>query len=107
VNQLTMLDGAIGVSRSDLITGPFPPVSIPQVGVKGNDSATFLFCNPILDGDDSSNVPNRIGNHVPRQAGNFPSPQASFYRQQDHDSVSSWVSGQGGEGEEIPNVVVR
>jgi hypothetical protein len=26
---------------------------------------------------------------------------------QDHDSVARWVSGQGGEGEEISNVVVR
>jgi hypothetical protein len=75
--------------------------------VKGNDSATFLLCNPIFEGDDSSNIPDRVGNHGPRQVGNFPSPQASFYRQQDHDPVSRWVTGHGGEGEEIPNVIVR
>jgi hypothetical protein len=53
----------------------------------------FFFYNPIFEGDDSSNIPDRIGNHGPRQVGNFPSPQASFYRQQDHDPVSRWVSG--------------
>ena len=63
MNQLTMLNGAIGVSRSDLITGPLPPVIFRNVasasrqgGVKGNDPATFLLCNPIFERDDSPNI---------------------------------------------------
>jgi hypothetical protein len=75
--------------------------------MKGNDPATFLLGNPIFEGNDSVNIPARIGDHRPRQIGDFPGPQASFNRQQDHDSVARWGSGQGGEGEEISNVVVR
>ena len=81
MNQLTMAAGAIGVARSDLITGPFPPSQISQslqgivqVGVNGNDAATFILCNPIFDGDDSSNIPDRIGNHVPTSGWQFLQP---------------------------------
>ncbi len=28
--------------------------------MKGDDPATFLLCNPIFEGDDSSNIPDRI-----------------------------------------------
>ena len=59
-----MLNGAIGVSRSDpnhrsISSGQISQSRqrIPQVGVKGNNSTTFLLCNPIFEGDDSSNIP--------------------------------------------------
>jgi hypothetical protein len=46
---------------------------IAQVWMKGNDPATFLLCNPIFEGNDRSNIADRIGDHGPRQIGNLAS----------------------------------
>jgi hypothetical protein len=74
--------------------------------MEGNNPATFLFCDPIFQRDDSSNLASWIGDHGPGQARDLASAEASFHRQQDDDAVASRLSGRFDEQEKVVDIGV-